>query len=113
MIVLHAVFPIDPDSLDEALNHARTLVEESNREEGMIDYRAATDVEDEATIRFFEQYEDDEAFEAHTQTDHFRAFEEALPDLLAGEPEVLRFEVESAVRLAEILAWTAVEFLRD
>ncbi|QAU13138.1 antibiotic biosynthesis monooxygenase [Halorubrum sp. BOL3-1] len=99
MIVLHAIFRIDPEDLDEALDHAQTLVEESNREEGTIDYRAATDVEDEATIRFFEQYEDEAAFEAHTQTDHYQAFEAALPDLLAGEPEVLRFEVDSVEEL--------------
>ncbi|MFC5134388.1 MULTISPECIES: putative quinol monooxygenase [Haloferacaceae] len=99
MIVLHAVFPIEADRLDEALDHARTLVEESNREDGTIEYRAATDVEDGTTLRFFEQYEDAAAFEAHTETDHFRAFEAALPDLLAGEPEVRRFDVESAAEL--------------
>ncbi len=99
MIVLHAVFPIEPDSLDEALDHAETLVEESNEEEGTIEYRAAVDVEDDSTIRFFERYEDAEAFEAHTRTDHFRAFEAALPDLLAGEPRVTRFDVDSATEL--------------
>ncbi|MUW15884.1 antibiotic biosynthesis monooxygenase [Halorubrum sp. CBA1125] len=99
MIVLHAVFPIEPDRFDEALDHAATLVERSNEEEGMVDYRAAVDVEDESTIRFFEQYEDAAAFEAHTQTDHFQAFEAALPDLLAGEPEITRFDVESAAEL--------------
>ncbi len=62
----------------------------------MIDYRAATEVSDPNVIRFFEQYEDEAAFEAHSQTDHFQEFEAALPDLLAGEPEVRRFEVESA-----------------
>lgn len=99
MIVLHGVFPIEADRLDEALGHARTLVEESNREDGMIEYRAATDVEDGTTLRFFERYEDAAAFEAHTETDHFRAFEAALPDLLAGDPEVRRFDVEATEEL--------------
>lgn len=99
MIVSHAVFPIDPDRLDEARDHAKTMVERSNEEERMIDYRAATDIEDEATIHFFERYEDTAAFEAHTQTDHFQAFAAALPDLLAGEPTVTRFEVESATEV--------------
>ncbi|GAA0518968.1 Quinol monooxygenase YgiN [Halorubrum aquaticum] len=99
MIVLHAVFPIASERLDEALDHAETLVEESNEEDGTIEYRAATDVEDGTTLRFFEQYEDAAAFEAHTETDHFKAFEAALPDLLAGEPRVTRFEVDSATEL--------------
>ncbi|QCC47112.1 putative quinol monooxygenase [Halobellus limi] len=99
MIVLHAAFPIKPEKRSEALDLARDLVEQSNREAGMIDYRAATDVRDENVVRFFEQYEDAEAFESHTETDHFREFEAALDDLLAGEPEVVRFDVESAAEL--------------
>ncbi|WP_226023916.1 putative quinol monooxygenase [Halomicrobium salinisoli] len=96
MIVLHAAFPIDPAQRDDALDLIEDLVEQSQAEEGMIDYRAAADVSDPNLIRFFEQYEDEAAFEAHSQTDHFQEFEDALPDLLAGEPEVRRFEVDSA-----------------
>lgn len=99
MIVIHATFPIEEEKVDEALELADQLVEESNQEPGMIDYRATRDVQDENVIRFFEQYEDVEAFEAHTQTDHFQRLEEQLPDLLAGEPEVIQFEVDSATEL--------------
>jgi quinol monooxygenase YgiN len=99
MIVLHASFPIDPDRRDEALEMVDDLVDRSRAEDGMIDYRATTDVKDPNVVRFFEQYEDAEAFEAHTRTEHFRAFEAALPDLLAGEPEVIRFDVDDATEL--------------
>lgn len=99
MIVVHASFPIDPDRRDEALEMIEDLVAESRQEEGMIDYRATTDVVDPNVVRFIERYEDQEAFEAHTQTDHFQELEDALPELLAGEPEVIRFEVDSADEL--------------
>jgi len=99
MIVVHATIPIDPEHREEALDHARTLVEHSNQEEGMIEYRAAVDVEDENVLRFVEQYESEAAFGAHTETDHFKAFEERLPDLLAGEPTVVQFEVSEAGEL--------------
>jgi quinol monooxygenase YgiN len=99
MIVLHASFPIDPDKREDALDLIENLVEQSQAEDGMIDYRATTDVNDPNVVRFFEQYEDEAAFEAHTQTDHFQEFEDALPDLLAGEPEILRFDVESMSEL--------------
>ena len=59
-------------------------------------YRATADINDRNVVRFFEQYEEEEAFEAHSQTDYFQTFEEKLPDLLAGEPEVIQFEVDSA-----------------
>ncbi|MUW13571.1 antibiotic biosynthesis monooxygenase [Halorubrum sp. CBA1125] len=99
MIVLHATFPLDPATRDEALDLIEDLVEQSQQEDGMIDYRAATDIADPNVVRFFEQYEDATAFEAHSQTDHFQRFEERLPELLAGEPEVLQFEVDSATEL--------------
>jgi quinol monooxygenase YgiN len=99
MIVLHASFPIDPDRREEALDLIEDLVEASNKEEGMIEYRATTDIQDPNVVRFFERYEGEDAFESHSQTDHFQEFEEQLPDLLAGDPEVLRFEVSEATEL--------------
>ena len=85
--------------MEEALELVDTLVDESNEEEEMIQYRATTDVQDPNTVRFFEQYEDADAFAAHAETAHFREFEAALPELLAGEPEVTQFEVDSAIEL--------------
>jgi len=99
MLVVHAVFPIKEERRKEALELIDTLVDESNEEEGMIQYRATTDVQDPNTVRFFEQYEDADAFAAHAETDHFQEFEAALPELLAGEPEVTQFEVDSAIEL--------------
>jgi quinol monooxygenase YgiN len=99
MLVLHASFPIDPDRREEALDIIDTLVDKSNEKDGMIAYRAAVDVQDEKTIRFFEEYEDEAAYEAHGETDHLREFKAELPDLLAGEPEVRRFEVSEATDL--------------
>jgi quinol monooxygenase YgiN len=100
MIVVHASFPVDPDHRDEALEHARRLVEQSNREDGTIEYRAAVDVQDENVIRFLEQYESEAAFAAHSESNHLQAFEEQLPELLAGEPTVVQFEVSEATELA-------------
>ena len=96
MLVIHATFPVDPDRRDEALELVEELAEDSREEDGVVDYRVTTDVEDPNVFRFFERYEDEAAFGAHAETDHFETFEEALPDLLSGEPEVTRFDVESA-----------------
>jgi quinol monooxygenase YgiN len=99
MIVVHASFPIDPAQRDEALELAEMLVDVSNEEPGVVEYRAAIDLEDENVLRFIERYEDGAAFESHTETDHFQRFEERLPDLLHGEPEVMRFEVTDAAEV--------------
>lgn len=95
MLVIYATFPIDPDRRDEALELVEELAEHSREEDGVVDYRVTTDAEDPNVFRFFERYEDEAAFGAHAETNHFETFEEALPDLLSGEPEVTRFDIES------------------
>lgn len=99
MIVLHVSLPVDPARRDEAIDLIADLVEQSNREEGTIDYRAAVDIQDENTIRIFEQYEDEAALEAHTNTDHYQRFQEQISDLLAGEPDAVEFAVGDAREL--------------
>lgn len=96
MIVVHASMPIDPDSRDEALSLAADLAEASRGEEGVVDYRMTTDVEDPNVLRVFERYEDEAALAAHGETEHFQRFQAGIADLLGGVPEITRFEVESA-----------------
>jgi len=93
MIVVHATFPIDPDRREDALELTATVAEHSRAEDGVVDYRVAIDADDPNLLRFFEQYEDEAAFEAHLETEHVGELGAALPDLLAGEPDVLRFDV--------------------
>ncbi|MEF8840956.1 MAG: putative quinol monooxygenase [Haloarculaceae archaeon] len=99
MLVVHATFPIDPDRREEALEAATTLAEHSRVEDGIIDYRVAIDADDPNLLRFFEQYEDEAAFGAHSETEHFGEFAAVLPELLAGEPDVVRFDVSEATEL--------------
>lgn len=96
MIVVHAEFPIDPDQRDEALDLMREVAEQSRAEDGVIAYEVATDIDNPNLFRFTEQYEDEAAFEAHGKSDHVGDLGAALPDLLAGKPEVTRFDVDSA-----------------
>ena len=94
MLVVHAEFPVE--AREVALEYARKLAEESRKEDGVLEYRVTTDAEDENTLFFVERYEDEAAFGEHAETDHFAEFEAALPELLAGEPEVRRFEVSGS-----------------
>jgi len=95
MLVVHATFPIDPNHRDRAVELMRELAEHSRAEDGIIDYRVNTDIDDANLFRFVERYESEAAFGAHVETDHFGEFEAALPELLDGEPDVTRFDVES------------------
>lgn len=99
MIVMHAAMPIDPDSREQALDLMRDLAEQSRAEDGVVDYRVVTDVEDPNVVRVMEQYEDDDAVQAHMSSDHFESFQAEIAPHLAGEPELYRFEVESKTQL--------------
>jgi quinol monooxygenase YgiN len=93
MIVLYATIPLEAQHREAAIEMVEDLVEQSRAEDGVIDYRATTDVEDPNTLRFVEQYEDEAALQAHLETDHYERFERALPEWLAGRPDVVQFEV--------------------
>lgn len=93
---MHATVPVNEESREEALEAATTVAEESRNEEGVIDYRAAVDVDDKNLLRFFEHYEDEAAFGAHASSDHFAEFASKLPNFLDGEPKLTRFEVSGS-----------------
>lgn len=96
MIVIHATVPVDPESREEAIEEALSVAEESRKEEGVIDYHAAVDADDENLLRFFEQYEDEAAFADHASSEHFMEFASKLPGMLDGDPELTQFEVTDA-----------------
>jgi quinol monooxygenase YgiN len=99
MIVLNASIPIAPDSRDAAIEAATELAQHSREEDGVIDYRVALDIEDDVTLRVFEQYEDDEAVESHMGSDHFEAFQGKIPEFVAGDVELHRFDVSEKSRM--------------
>lgn len=99
MIVIRAIIPVESDRRERAVSLASELADESRSEPGNIDYQVATDIEDPDVLRFFEQYEDASAFEAHAESSHFQSFTAELPDLVDGEPTVIRFEVDSVTEL--------------
>lgn len=99
MIAMYATLPVDPDSRADALELVEELAERSREEPGVIDYRPATDVDDPNTIRFFEQYEDASAVDAHMSSDHFESFQAEIAAHLAGEPTLYRYDVESRTQL--------------
>lgn len=99
MIVLNATVPVDPDSRERAVDAATELARASREEAGVVDYRVAADVEDENVLRIFEQYEDDDAVDAHMASDHFRAFQEQVPEFAGGEVELHRFDVAEKSRM--------------
>lgn len=99
MIVLHARLPLAPETRDAALDAIEDVMEHSRAEAGMLDYRAAVELDDPNAVVLYQRYEDEAAFQAHFDSEHFAAFERAIHEYLDDEPEVLRFDVESMTDL--------------
>jgi len=99
MQIVYAVLTAEPEHRDEVIERATEIAAASREEPGVVDYRVATDVEDPNVLRFVEQYDSRAAVEAHSETEHYEAFADAvMPDLLAEEPEIHQFEVGERVR---------------
>jgi quinol monooxygenase YgiN len=99
MIVLNATIPVDPDSREQAVEAATDLAQASREEDGVVDYRVTADLEDENVIRIFEQYADDDAVNAHMESDHYKAFESQVPEFAGGAVELYRFDVSEKSQL--------------
>ncbi|MDZ7730305.1 MAG: antibiotic biosynthesis monooxygenase [Natrialbaceae archaeon] len=45
-------------------------------------------------MRVLERYEDEAAMSAHMASDHFATFQQEITGVLAGAPELMRYDVE-------------------
>ncbi|MDX1747728.1 MAG: putative quinol monooxygenase [Halobacteriales archaeon] len=88
MEIIHVVIPIKPARRSDAIELFAEVAQGSRAEPGCLEYRVATDIEDENVIQIFELYEDEDAIEAHRETDHYGMFAAHIDDLVSGEREV-------------------------
>lgn len=104
MIFVHTTIPFDPDHLAEARSLVAELVDASQAEPGTVRYRAMTDLEADHVVRFFEQYEDGAAWEAHAESAHYRRFVDRLPSLVDGTMESINVVHDGSVAVHEFTA---------
>ena len=78
-----------PGEEEEVARCLSALVEPSRAEEGVIVYIPNRDPEDPAKFFIYEQYVDEAAYVAHTETEHFKTlgFGDAIPRLLERKRE--------------------------
>jgi quinol monooxygenase YgiN len=73
------------------LKIAQPLVVATHQEEGNLYYEVYQSPSDPTTFIFYEEYADDSAFDAHANSEHFKKFAAAVPDLVAEEMKVDKF----------------------
>jgi quinol monooxygenase YgiN len=95
MIVIQGTLPIRPDAHEAAAQAAAEMRAATLEERGCHLYRFGFATDDPNTLLVMEQWEDDEALAAHAASPHMARFGEAIGGLIAGAPDVNRFEVST------------------
>ncbi len=99
MIVVAGTMAVQPARRDEAAHVALKMVAATRAEAGCLTYDFWLDLADPNRFHVFEEWETPESLEAHFQTSHMAEFLEALPALIAGPPDIKRYEVASVAQL--------------
>ena len=78
---------IKEGELDAVLEALRPLTATSREEPGCLLYQAHRDPENDNVIFLYEQYEDEAAYQAHAESEHFKqwGFGDAIPRLESRE----------------------------
>lgn len=84
-VIVLATFEPLADQRDQVETILRGMVGPTRAEEGneIYDLYSSGDG-DELSFHLFERYVDDDALQAHRQTDHYQAYRAAIGDLLAS-----------------------------
>ena len=90
---------IKPELRAKAVAAATRMVQATQKESGCLQYHFYADLEDENILHVFEEWDTQEALDAHFNTPHMAEFAESLPEILAAEPKIMRYAVSEVTRL--------------
>jgi len=76
MVIVISRMVIKPGLQAEIKAVAAAAVDATINEQGCVSYRFLQDTADDCTFFFVEEWQDQEALKAHTQTEHFRIWRE-------------------------------------
>lgn len=96
MIVLDVKFTVKDGCLDEAVAAMNQVAEETLKEEGCAEYRFAMPFSPGNPIVLFEEWDSQEALNAHFETPHLAAFREKMEELLSEAASIRRYVVSEA-----------------
>lgn len=87
-IAVIARIPAVPGKRDELVAALQMALDNAAAEPGTITYILHEDVKDDDALWFYEMYDDQAAFDAHSGSDGFKALGAALAGLVGGRPEL-------------------------
>ena len=89
MILIVVKFPVRPERADEWQSVAADYAGAVNAEEGSLFFEWSRSLEEPDTYVCVEGFRDSDAGASHVQTQAFKDFVEAAPDLVAAQPQII------------------------
>ncbi|MDH5036358.1 putative quinol monooxygenase [Chryseobacterium cucumeris] len=87
-----AVLKSKPEKIDYLRNALLQLIEPSRKEIGCMYYILFEDKKSAGTFYMWEAFEDEKAFEFHTQTEHFKNFAGQMDELMSEPIQLVELE---------------------
>ena len=96
MIVLDVKFHLKDGCFDQAVEAMKEVASETLQENGCAEYRFALPMNEGEPIVLFEEWESQDALNAHFETSHLAAFRAKMEEVLAEPPVIRRYVVSEA-----------------
>ena len=93
MIVIAGRVVIDPNSTDDAIPAAKEMMEETLKETGCSAYAFSADLAEPGVFHIFEEWDSQEALDAHFASPHMAKFQNTVGALGVKEMAVSRYDV--------------------
>lgn len=93
MISIVVRFPVKPEYADSWMEHVREFTEATRAEPGNKWFRWSRSVEDPQEYVLLEAFDDDAA-EAHVNSEHFQKAMETMRPLVSATPKIISRQVE-------------------
>jgi len=95
MLVIAGIVRIDPAKVDEAVPAAVEMMKETHKEPGCISYSFSNSLSEPGVIHIFEEWESQDALDAHFKAPHMAAFQGKMGGFGVKEMKVKKYEVSS------------------
>ena len=104
MIVVVGRVRTDEERRAQLVQVGQRVASASRQEPGCINYQVCQDTEDQDAFVFVEEWESEEALQAHFGSPHIAEFMAAIPGAIVGPPDVKFHTVASSRDLANVVA---------
>jgi quinol monooxygenase YgiN len=88
MVVLTAIFKVVEGKGDDIEREFKKLAPKVLKDPGAVAYAIHRAVDDPNKFFIYEQYESQDAFKYHQQTEHFKAYRQATRGMFVGQTEI-------------------------